>query len=94
MILGDFVHEYKLDNYEQLNTPVIEYLYKLKEREAKSDRISNRGGWQKNHIEKYPELSELSSAIFNEFHSFVVDHLDPVQKLSIYLGNMLSLIHI
>ncbi|MAH09413.1 MAG: hypothetical protein CL961_07070 [Euryarchaeota archaeon] len=90
MILGDFVHEYKFDNYEQLNEPVIEYLYKLRDSEEKSDRLSNRGGWQKNHLEKYPELSELSSAIFKEFHNFVVTHLDPVQKLSIYLGNMFA----
>lgn len=90
MILGDFIHDFTLDNHEQLNKSAIEFFYALSEMNWKggSDRLSNRKGWQKNHVENLPQMSALSKAIFSKFEQFVVSELDPVQKLSIYLGNM------
>jgi hypothetical protein len=90
MILGDYIHEYKLDNHEQINNQIIKYLYDLKKLKPDGEKLSNRGGWQKNHLEKEPQMSALSKAIFDEFHKFVVEDLDPVRKLSIYLGNMFA----
>ena len=90
MILGDYIHEFTLDNHEQINSSVIKYLYDLKELRPDGETISNRGGWQKNHIEKEPQMSVLSKAIFDEFHDFVITKLDPVIELSIYLGNMFA----
>ena len=90
MILGDFIHEYTLDNHEQLNKAAIEFFYALKEMNWKgpSDQISNRKGWQKNNVESLPQMTALSKAIFTEFEKFVVAELAPVKELSIYLGNM------
>ena len=56
MILGDYIHEFTLDNHEQINTDVIKYLYDLKKLKPNADKLSNRGGWQKNHLEKEPQM--------------------------------------
>lgn len=88
MILGDIIHEFQIENHLAVNTPVILYLYELQKLKPMSDGISNRGGWQKNHLENHPELSQLSKLIFAEFQQFVIDELGPVEELSIYLGNM------
>lgn len=88
MIIGSIIHEYTLDDHVNLNKPVVDFLYDLKELKDETDMISNVKGWQKNHIEKMPQLSYLSSAIFKQFEQFVIEHLHPVQELQIYLGNM------
>lgn len=90
MILGDYIYEFTLDDHEQINNNIIKYLYDLKKLKPDADKLSNRGGWQKNHLEKEPQMSTLSRAIFDKFHQFVVEDLEPVQELSIYLGNMFA----
>ena len=88
MIIGSIIHEYTLDDHVNINKPVVDYLYDLKKHDSKTDKISNIGGWQKNHLEKLPELSTVSSAIFKQFEQFIIKELLPVTELKVYLGNM------
>ena len=39
MILGDFIHEYKIDNYNEINLPVIMYLYELQKQQPANDDL-------------------------------------------------------
>ena len=90
MILGDFIHEYKIDNYNEINLPVIMYLYELQKQQPANDMISNRRGWQKNHLENKAQMQTLSQAIFSKFHDFVVQDLQPLHEVSVYLNNLFA----
>jgi uncharacterized protein (TIGR02466 family) len=88
MIIGSIIHEYTLDDHVNINKSVVDYLYDLKKLDSKTDKISNIGGWQKNHLEQVPELATLSSAIFKQFEKFLVEELGPNVELSVFLGNL------
>ena len=69
MILGNIIHEYKLD-CDELNKQVVEFLYEYKKVQSDSDVRSNRNGWQKNHLEVFPQLKPLTDLIAVEFEKY------------------------
>ena len=88
MILGDFIHEYKIENYNEINLPVIMYLYELRKQQPANDMVSNRNGWQKNHLETFPQLKPLTDLLAVEFERFICDEMLPLVETRFYLGNL------
>ena len=87
MILGSIIHEYKLD-CDDINKQVIDFLYEVKEHVPKTDRVSNRNGWQYNHLEKFPQLKPLTDLLAVEFERFICDEMMPLVETRFYLGNL------
>jgi uncharacterized protein (TIGR02466 family) len=87
MILGNIIHEYKLD-CDQINKQVIDFLYDYKKVKSDSDVRSNRNGWQKNHLEVFPQLKPLTDLIAVEFEKFIINEMLPLVETRFYLGNL------
>lgn len=88
MILGTIIGKYKLDNFEQINEQVEQFLYSVKELQPNSDVRSNKKGWQKNELQNMPQLQNLIALIGKKFEQFIHDELDPIASSKFYLGNM------
>jgi len=87
MILGSIIHEYKLDCLD-VNERVIDFLYQYKKAQSTSDVRSNRNGWQKNHLENFPQLKPLTDLLAVEFERFICDQMLPLVETRFYLGNL------
>lgn len=56
---------------EDVWKPIIPFLYKIREENPESDVRSNFGGWQKNGIQNYDELTEFKQNLIDKIDQFV-----------------------
>lgn len=88
MILGSIIHEYVIDECDQLNNQIADFLYQLRKLKPESDVRSNRNGWQKNNIEVMPQMQSLLYLISQQFEKFIIDEMRPLMETKYFLGNM------
>lgn len=88
MILGSIIHEYVIDQSDELNNQITNFLYELRKLKPESDVRSNRNGWQKNNIQVMPQMQLLSNLISKEFEKFIIDEMKPLVETKYFLGNM------
>lgn len=90
------VFEFQIDNYQQTNLELKEFIYKLKEKDPNGLEISNAGGWHSPYfdIQKNELLKKFFGKIKDNLMKIFNDHMGWECKLEqIRISNMWSVVN-
>ena len=93
------IHQFDVNDFDEMQNQLIDYVYKMREKDPVGNSISNRGGWQSKSFSVVNEDDILHLFLINYLSEFLAIKKSVSIKAEAWVninkpGDYLSLIHI